>query len=271
MLNKRIIPSTMLYGKCTLKEALHTVREKGYNDIELTIEPNFVPHYDPYTAGESERDAFAYAVYESKMHVASINCGDDMVAMKIDMERSLRGHIEIFRLATQLGVKNVIVGAGVYPPDDCEFEARFNQLVSYHKDLAKRASEEFGIQLLIEAPHRKTITEKPENAIRFWNEMQGAAKCNFDTSHATFAGGNAVDMISALGDRIENVHLRDAMLGNSLLPYGEGQIDFAGVFRALREIGYKGNYVLEIPGGTSEEGNKLLELSERFFADSIIE
>lgn len=271
MLCKRIIPATMMYGKCTLETALHAVQEKGYNEIELTIEPNFVPHYDPFSAGEAQREEFVATVQKTGIHVASINCGDDMIAMKIDMDRSLLGHMEVFRLAMRLGVKKVIVGAGVFPPEACEFEARFKQLVAYHKYLAKRAREEFGIQLLIEAPHRKTITENPQDVLRFWEEMQGFALCNFDTSHATFAGGNAVELIRALGKNIANVHLRDALPGNSLLPYGKGCVDFSGVFQALREIDYSGNYVLEIPGNTREDGDQLLDLSERFFADADIE
>lgn len=267
MLDKRIIPATMVYGKCTLEKALQTIKGRGYNSVELTIEPNFVPHYDPFSADVAQREAFVDTVQASGMKVASINCGDDMVAMKIDMERSLRGHIEVLNLARMLGVEMVIVGAGVYPPSDCVYAERFDQLVAYHKDLAKRAGEEFGIQLLIEAPHRKTVAEKPEDIIRFWDAMQGAAKCNFDTSHATYAGGDAVELIHVLGRNVANVHLRDAVIGNSLLPYGQGNVDFAGVFQALREVGYSGNFVLELPGNTQTEGDQLLSLAEDYFAD----
>lgn len=47
-------------------------------------------------------------------------------------------------------------------------------------------------------------------------------------------------------DRIERVHLRDAVPGNLNVGIGRGTVDFPGVIDALERRGFPGSYILEL-------------------------
>lgn len=51
--------------------------------------------------------------------------------------------------------------------------------------------------------------------------------------------------LTAYGDRIGSVHVKDATLGGTTVPLGTGEVDFVACFRALRSQGYSGPYVLQ--------------------------
>ncbi len=70
-----------------------------------------------------------------------------------------------------------------------------------------------------------------------------------DIGHAEMrgSGSGAVNMIRALGPRLQALHLHDndLLLDSHQLPYSM-QIDFDAVIKALAEIGYQGAFTLEV-------------------------
>ena len=69
-----------------------------------------------------------------------------------------------------------------------------------------------------------------------------------DIGHAEMRGldTSAVEMIKALGDSLAALHIHDNDKWKDLhqLPF-EGQIDFCAVVKALKDVGYKGEFTLE--------------------------
>ena len=57
----------------------------------------------------------------------------------------------------------------------------------------------------------------------------------------------------AYGERVGSVHIKDRVRGGGTVPLGEGDADFDAVFDALRTLGYRGDFVMQIargvPGG----------------------
>ena len=74
--------------------------------------------------------------------------------------------------------------------------------------------------------------------------------CTMDVAHITFAGADIEQVLKTVGPRLGHVHLRDAKPGNSMIPYGEGEVDFARVFRLLEQYRYQGKCSLEFPTET---------------------
>jgi len=82
-----------------------------------------------------------------------------------------------------------------------------------------------------------------------------------DVGHLSFNGGEAYEpwgslggLIRHLGASIVHVHLHDYDGQRDHLPLGAGNIDFAEVISALKEIGYEGALCLELaPSPTIEE------------------
>ncbi|MFP5347099.1 MAG: sugar phosphate isomerase/epimerase, partial [Actinomycetes bacterium] len=57
-------------------------------------------------------------------------------------------------------------------------------------------------------------------------------------------------------DRVERVHLRDAVPGNLNVGIGRGNVDFAGVIGVLEKRGFSGTYVLELETHDVEEADR---------------
>lgn len=68
---------------------------------------------------------------------------------------------------------------------------------------------------------------------------------NYDIGNSASLGHDPAEEIGAYGDRIDNVHVKDRLLGGTTVPLGEGNADLPRVFRLLRRSGYAGNYILQ--------------------------
>lgn len=87
-----------------------------------------------------------------------------------------------------------------------------------------------------------------DQALRFRAEV-GAdnLKLHLDTFHMNIEEPDPADAIRRAGDLLVNVHVSDS----NRLPPGQGHTDFAGLFRALKEIHYQGPLTLEpVPPGS---------------------
>jgi len=68
---------------------------------------------------------------------------------------------------------------------------------------------------------------------------------NFDMGNSAALGNNAAEEITACGDRIINVHIKDRILGGKTVPLGQGSVDFEKVSKSLQDIGYVGNMIMQ--------------------------
>lgn len=69
-----------------------------------------------------------------------------------------------------------------------------------------------------------------------------------DLGHAARAGEDVVAVIKAAGPRLHDIHmkdLRDFKDKNSQVPVGEGAMPVAEIFKALKQINYRGGVMLE--------------------------
>ena len=68
----------------------------------------------------------------------------------------------------------------------------------------------------------------------------------YDTGNLITFGRDLPRDIRILGPRIKEVHLKDRKIGSSQSVYlGTGDVDFDACFRAFREIGFSGPYILQ--------------------------
>lgn len=95
-----------------------------------------------------------------------------------------------------------------------------------------------------------------------------------DIGHAEVVS-SAVDLIHALGDHLQALHLHDNDKAQDLhlLPF-TGAIDFVPIVKALKEIGYKGWFTLEadrflkqMPSSQVPQGIKTLAATAKHLAD----
>lgn len=71
-------------------------------------------------------------------------------------------------------------------------------------------------------------------------------RVNFDSGNSASLGYNAVEEFAAYGDRIGSVHIKDRLRGGGTVPLGKGNADLNLVFSGLANLGYQGDFVLQI-------------------------
>lgn len=74
-------------------------------------------------------------------------------------------------------------------------------------------------------------------------------KVNYDIGNSASLGYNPREELNCYGGRIGSVHIKDRVRGGNTVPIGDGNADLSFVLRELRELGYAGDYVLQIARG----------------------
>lgn len=165
--------------------------------------------------------------------------------------------------------------AGRITPDLGMSEAQWQTFVRGANYVARRVMDEAGLRTVFHH-HIGTWVETPEETRRLMDmtDPEVLGLC-FDTGHWAFAGGHPVRGVYEFADRIWHVHFKDhdpnvarqsreqgwdgpTSVGNGVFcELGRGDVDFPGVVKALRDIGYAGWIVVEqdvLPGmGTPKE------------------
>ena len=121
--------------------------------------------------------------------------------------------------------------------------------------LETRAQEDLLVSLLqTEAALLKELRVKvvfesdfvPDELARFMERLSpDFFGVNYDIGNSASLGMNPGEEISAYGQRIVNVHIKDRVLGGTTVPLGTGNADFEAVFSALARVRYSGNYILQ--------------------------
>lgn len=68
---------------------------------------------------------------------------------------------------------------------------------------------------------------------------------NYDIGNSASLGFDPAEELSAYGDRICTVHVKDRMLGGTTVPLGQGCADFERIFSGLARLGYPGPFILQ--------------------------
>lgn len=147
--------------------------------------------------------------------------------------------------AYKLGVKNIITHTG-FIPDDPDAEARIG-VVEALKTLCTE------LQSRGQSFSFETGEELPLTLSMMINEIGlPNVGVNFDPANLISSGrGNPNDAMELLGCKVFGMHAKDSVppkfgdVGGKQVPIGEGRVDFEKLLRQLKEIGYKGDIVIE--------------------------
>ena len=75
---------------------------------------------------------------------------------------------------------------------------------------------------------------------------------NYDMGNSAALGFDPEEEFQQYGSRILNVHIKDRILGGTTVPLGSGNTDFNLVFSQLKNLNYKGNFILQTARSPSE-------------------
>ncbi|MEN5018495.1 L-ribulose-5-phosphate 3-epimerase [Erwinia sp. Eh17-17] len=165
---------------------------------------------------------------------------------------------QAIQLAKDVGIRTIqLAGYDVYyEPHDEGTVARFAEGLAWAVDRAAAAQ----VMLAVEIMDTEFI-----NAIskwKLWDKQQASPWFTVypDVGNLT-AWGNDVAAELALGiDRIAAIHLKDTQPVTASspgqfrdVPFGEGCVDFVGVFRTLKQLNYRGAFLIEMWTEKAEE------------------
>ncbi|HEV7348822.1 sugar phosphate isomerase/epimerase family protein [Telluribacter sp.] len=219
----------------SLFPTLELIKEIGFEGVEVPI---FNPNPDAWHSWRKKLD-------ELGLHrEADTFCGADVNLISPDA--AVRAHaLEYLKRCVDCAV---VLGAG-------------RLMGPYHSALgvftgSSATADEWkcgveGIQILADYAQQQEIvlgmeylnrfemylTSSSDELARFVDEVDHPnCRIMFDTFHANIEEKNIGDAIRKLGDRIEFIQLSE----NDRSTPGKGNVDWAGVFRAIQDINYDG-------------------------------
>lgn len=127
-------------------------------------------------------------------------------------------------------------------------DAARDQVVDALSQVADRVAQA-GLQLHLEtslgpAAFVDLLDRLPPTLVRVTYDIGNSASLGHDP-RAEFA---------AYGDRVGSVHVKDRIRGGGTVPLGTGDADLPAVFDCLAQVGYRGDFVLQV--ARDEPGNE---------------
>jgi hexulose-6-phosphate isomerase len=93
---------------------------------------------------------------------------------------------------------------------------------------------------------------------------------NYDSGNSASLGYHPAAEFAAYGERIGGVHIKDRILGGATVPLGTGDADFPGLSKALRDVGYAGDFILEAARGVPGDETAWSRANRRFVETQIL-
>ena len=251
--------STNAYLRFSFPEAVRRLAKIGYPGIEIMAD---VPHAWPACLLEEQKKGVRDALDKHGLGISNVNAfmmnaisdarqkywhpswiEPDRHYRQIRIDHTKRA----LTLARELGAPCITTepGGPVEPGDS--WSKALQLFVEGLKPVADHAEKE-GVLLLIE-PEPGLLVETADQFLELMQHLDShAIGLNFDIGHFYCVGDEPAPTVHRLAPHIRHFHLEDiaaTRVHHHLIP-GEGAIDFAATFRAIRAIGYTGWVTIEL-------------------------
>ncbi|MBI5094969.1 MAG: sugar phosphate isomerase/epimerase [Candidatus Hydrogenedentes bacterium] len=104
---------------------------------------------------------------------------------------------------------------------------------------------EFGVKVAIHNHGPGARYDKVADTLRALEKHSSMIGACVDTGHSIRSQEKPHEVITALGDRVHSLHLKDWRFGGPETILGEGDMDMAAVARALHTVGFNGPIMME--------------------------
>ena len=157
-----------------------------------------------------------------------------------------------FEAANVLGAKLLVLHGGKEPSavhEELYFE-RFAKLLEVGQTFGIITAQENVVHYRSQSPDflwrmKKTIGED--------------LKVVLDIKQTVRAGYSPFEFIEKLTNTIAHIHISDSNNRCDCLPPGEGNFDFSRLFAAMRALGYKGDYIIELYRHSFEHDSQITD------------
>ena len=222
----------------------------GYSFIELLAERDH--NEDNPLWSEIEREKIIKTSQEANIYIYSA-CLDYIIEHsfheKSDLDIAIIDYSKNFiNSCEHIGIKLIVLP---FLEESSLSSDNSHLVVKYLKIIGDYANKK-GIEIAIES------IAKPELIIKVLEKIDDLKiGVVFDTGNRVLISENLSDEIKKLSNYINHVHLKDRDKNNNNIIIGTGIVDFISVFKALKEINYKGSYSFE-----SNRGNNAINTAK---------
>ena len=270
----RFAYSTNAFRCWKLEDALRAIAGCGFDAVELAAE---VPHIWPWGTPPAELKAIRRRIERSGLAVSNINaftmfwCGDMQRPTWIEPRDTLRRlrveHTEwALQVAAEVGAPSISTQPGGPLPEGADRNAALARFIDGLRHVADTARK-LGVKILVE-PEPEQLLETEDDFLWFWeacSDLHDVCGMNFDAGHMVCAGRDLAQAFRKVAHLVRHVHIEDikGRRHYHLVP-GEGDMDFAAFFSALKEADYQGYVSLELytyqhePVGAGKRGLSVL-------------
>ena len=241
----RVGISTITFRFRPLEEALTIIERLGAVEVDLGAIPDVTDHVPvPFTG-----DPAAY-VADLEAHGLRAGAVNADIGHLNDPDLSREALAETDRplvaLATATGGA-LIVPCGRNSYDSYVDEETDLATIAGNLRFVSELCSDAGVRLLVEVLHHRRYVHSVERAEKVLSLLDtDVFGLLFDVSHIVASSDDPVAWAQQRADRVERVHLRDAVPGNLNLGIGRGETDFVATIGALEAGGFTGTYILEL-------------------------
>jgi sugar phosphate isomerase/epimerase len=245
--------STNAFKRYPLEEAIELIKEIGFDAVEIMADrPHlYPPDYGPekLPALKKKLDALGLAV--SNLNTFTLCAVGDMHhpswIEKDEKQRQVR--IQHTRNCLALAKKLDCANISIQPGGRVEHFSQEDAMEIFLAGLTEVVPDvrQLGVKILVE-PEPGLLMESASQFEQFLPSVDAAIiGLNCDVGHFYCAGDEPAEVIRRFANVIGHVHIEDIKnrVHNHLI-CGHGDIDFAPIFAALREINYQGFVSVEL-------------------------
>ncbi len=251
--------STNAYLNFSFRDAVTRLGKLGYEGVEIMAD---VPHAWPAYLLPEHKAGLRQALADNNLQISNINsfmmhAVDDprqkyWYPSWIEPDRHYRqiriNHTKrALTLAKELGAACITTEPGGPVEPGQSWQSALRLFVEMIKPVADHAERE-GVLLLVE-PEPGLLIETADQFLEFISHIDSpAVGLNFDIGHSYCVGDEPETTIPRVAQYIRHFHLEDiaaTRVHHHLIP-GEGAIDFAAAFRAIRAMNYQGWVTIEL-------------------------
>ena len=253
--------SSLLFREVKLEKALEILGASGFKWLDLSIVPNFCPHYCLITSDKNDDDNITSLIKNYGFQISSLNINPGYYNKNesIQIDKII---IRAAQLANKLNTRIITIPSGT-KVELGKWENSVEKVSNHLNKIGKIIFEEYGVNLSIETPHQNTLTETLDESVYFHDAINSQfVKCTLDTSHIAAQDINDISKsFDKIGlDRINHIHLRDARKQNIAFTPGKGNIDYLSFFQKLKKSNYKGKLIFELEYHDFSVNKKIQEL-----------
>jgi L-ribulose-5-phosphate 3-epimerase len=111
--------------------------------------------------------------------------------------------------------------------------------------------------------HLETSLSPPDFASFLAGLPDPMVRVNYDMGNSAALGYRPAEEFAAYGSQLGSVHIKDRILGGATVALGTGSTDFDAVSSGLAQLGYDGDYILQVARGqTGDEVENIRQAME---------